>query len=153
MSRMNSMLAKARVLSARTKRLYSMGFWDEDKLLVNNDTVPLPVNSLIALNDLLESRLGIREEYVKLKMKWYVSLATNASVLVVVAWLRKYKIEPERVVLSMRKILLHFRIINSVNLNELHVQIMKEVMMYLEYWLGQLCPVCKEGTLWVGKMC
>uniref|UniRef100_A0A0L0NYA9 Uncharacterized protein n=1 Tax=Candidozyma auris TaxID=498019 RepID=A0A0L0NYA9_CANAR len=53
----------------------------------------------------------------------------------------------------MRKILLHFRIINSVNLNELHVQIMKEVMMYLEYWLGQLCPVCKEGTLWVGKMC
>lgn len=153
MSRMNSMLAKARVLSARTKRLYSMGFWDEDKLLVNNDTVPLPVNSLIALNDLLESRLGIREEYVKLKMKWYVSLATNASVLVVVAWLRKYKIEPERVVLSMRKILLHFRIINSVNLNELHVQMLKEVMMYLEYWLGQLCPVCKEGTLWVGKMC
>lgn len=69
MSRMNSMLAKARVLSARTKRLYSMGFWDEDKLLVNNDTVPLPVNSLIALNDLLESRLGIREEYVKLKKK------------------------------------------------------------------------------------
>lgn len=130
-----------------------MGFWDEDKLLVNNDTVPLPVNSLIALNDLLESRLGIREEYVKLKMKWYVSLATNASVLVVVAWLRKYKIEPERVVLSMRKILLHFRIINSVNLNELHVQMLKEVMMYLEYWLGQLCPVCKEGTLWVGKMC
>lgn len=63
------MLAKARVLSARTKRLYSMGFWDEDKLLVNNDTVPLPVNSLIALNDLLESRLGIREEYVKLKKK------------------------------------------------------------------------------------
>lgn len=82
-----------------------------------------------------------------------MSLATNASVLVVVAWLRKYKIEPERVVLSMRKILLHFRIIVSVNLNELHVQIMKEVMMYLEYWLGQLCPVCKEGTLWVGKMC
>lgn len=147
------MLAKARVLSARTKRLYSMGFWDEDKLLVNNDTVPLPVNSLIALNDLLESRLGIREEYVKLKKKWYVSLATNASVLVVVAWLRKYKIEPERVVLSMRKILLHFRIINSVNLDELHVQMVKEVMMYLEYWLGQLCPVCKEGTLWVGKMC
>lgn len=130
-----------------------MGFWDEDKLLVNNDTVPLPVNSLIALNDLLESRLGIREEYVKLKKKWYVSLATNASVLVVVAWLRKYKIEPERVVLSMRKILLHFRIINSVNLDELHVQMVKEVMMYLEYWLGQLCPVCKEGTLWVGKMC
>ncbi|KAM3124157.1 hypothetical protein ACQ2H7_002619 [Candidozyma auris] len=136
MSRMNSMLAKARVLSARTKRLYSMGFWDEDKLLVNNDTVPSPVNSLIALNDLLESRLGIRED-----------------VLVVVAWSRKYKIEPERVVSSMRKILLHFRIINSVNLDELHVQMVKEVMMYLEYWLGQLCPVCKEGTSWVGKMC